>query len=322
MPFPFSRHVAATPARWLAVLITVLLGATLVAVAPAAADPAGLPDAPRIEVLSNRADLISGGDALVEVVLPSRVDPSNVRVDVDGRDVTAAFAVRDNGRFYGVVEGLTIGRNLLTADVRPSVQSRAPAGKSSAQLQITNHPIGGPVVSGPQIQPWVCTTEAAGLGLAVDDQCNAERSIVEFFYRRTSGGGFVAYDPVDPPADVATVTTDQGVTVPYIVRRERGTMNRGIYDVAVLFDPTQPWEPWAPQEAWNGKLIWQFGPGAGTQHRQGATQSVLQDARLSAGFMVANHSLNTHGSNANTIVNAESVMMVKEHIVETYGKIR
>mgnify|MGYP003694656265 CR=1 FL=1 len=31
-----------------------------------------------------------------------------------------------------------------------------------------------------------------------------------------------------------------GVTVPYIVRVERGTLNRGIYDIAVLFDPTKP----------------------------------------------------------------------------------
>ena len=30
---------------------------------------------PRIDVLSNRADLISGGDALVEVVLPRGVEP-------------------------------------------------------------------------------------------------------------------------------------------------------------------------------------------------------------------------------------------------------
>ena len=31
---------------------------------------------PELNVLSNRADLVSGGDALVQVVLPGRVDPS------------------------------------------------------------------------------------------------------------------------------------------------------------------------------------------------------------------------------------------------------
>ena len=43
------------------------------------------------------------------------------------------------------------------------------------------------------------------------------------------------------PADsVAMTTTTAGLTVPYIVRVERGTINRGIYDIAVLFDPTEP----------------------------------------------------------------------------------
>ena len=40
------------------------------------------------------------------------------------------------------------------------------------------------------------------------------------------------------PSDLAMTTTTNGMTVPYIVRVERGTINRGIYDIAVLFDPT------------------------------------------------------------------------------------
>ena len=47
-----------------------------------------------IDVLSNRADLISAGDALVAVDVPAGVDPANVRVTDDGRDVTSAFALR------------------------------------------------------------------------------------------------------------------------------------------------------------------------------------------------------------------------------------
>src|SRR5918995_3557231 len=62
-----------------------------------------------IKVLSNRSDLISGGDALVEIVIPARVATSSVTVDVGGRDVTGAFAVRGNGRFIGRLEGLVLG---------------------------------------------------------------------------------------------------------------------------------------------------------------------------------------------------------------------
>src|SRR2546426_11785347 len=85
---------------------------------------AAVADAPRlaraangfdIKVLSNRADLISGGDALVEIVLPDGVDPASVRVDVDGRNVTAALAVRPHGRDIGLITGLAGRSNGLTA---------------------------------------------------------------------------------------------------------------------------------------------------------------------------------------------------------------
>lgn len=42
-----------------------------------------------IHVLSNRTDLISGGDALVEVLLPAGAPPNAVRVTLSGKDVTS-----------------------------------------------------------------------------------------------------------------------------------------------------------------------------------------------------------------------------------------
>ena len=53
--------------------------------------------------------------------------------------------------------------------------------------------------------------------------------------------------------------------MPYIVRIERGTMNRGIHEIAVLFDPAQPWAAWAPQPQWNHKLVMQYGAGTSQQ---------------------------------------------------------
>src|SRR5947209_19005151 len=109
---------------------------------------AAIADAPRsaraadrfdIKVLSNRADLISGGDALVEIVLPAGVDPTSVRVDVDGRDVTAAFAVRPNGRYMGLITALAERSNVLTA--------RGPDGAGTS-ITITSTPICRHVVAG------------------------------------------------------------------------------------------------------------------------------------------------------------------------------
>lgn len=266
-----------------------------------------------IRVLSNRADLISGGDALVQIVLADWIDPGDVTVDVDGTDVTASFAVRDDGRFLGRVEGLALGVNNLNARV----------GGGGATIPITNHAIGGPIFAGAQIQPWLCTTQNNGLGAAQDAQCNAP-TVYTYHYRSTNPArtGFLAYDPNNPPADVATTTTDQGETVPYIVRRERGTADRGIYDIAVLFDPARGWEPWDKQAGWNGKIHYVFGASCGTIHSQSSPANVLDDRALSRGFMVVNSSMNNLGNNCNTVVSAEAAMMLRERVIERYGEIR
>ena len=146
-------------------------------------------------------------------------------------------------------------------------------------------------------------------------------------------GAFETYDPDQPPpaSDVATTTTDEDHTVPYIVRRERGVIDRGIYDIAVLFDPTKPWEPWSPQRAWNRKLFWPFGGSCQPYHGQvapgdrpdvGGAPGVLDDNALSRGFAVASSGFSVLGNNCNTVVSAEALMMVKEHLVETYGPVR
>src|SRR4051794_23948938 len=91
----------------------------------------------KIEVLSNRADLISGGDALVAVSAPARVFRN-------GTDVTNAFERRADGRFEGLVTGLRSGPNTLTA--------KLPSG-SGAELTIIHHPIGGALFTARPIQP-------------------------------------------------------------------------------------------------------------------------------------------------------------------------
>ncbi|HEY3179052.1 MAG TPA: DUF6351 family protein [Casimicrobiaceae bacterium] len=268
-----------------------------------------------IVVLSNRADLVSGGDALVEIILPdkAKANPSDVKVDVDGHDVTSAFAVRADGRFYGLVTELPNGASVLRAKV--------PNGPG-ARITITNHPIGGPVFSGAEVQPWTCsTTTAPSLGPPLDAQCNAPTQF-RYMYRTTTGQ-FVAYDPAQPPpANLATTTTDLGVTIPYVVRIERGTMNRGIHEIAVLFDPTKPWMPWARQSQWNRKLLMLYGAGTSQVYAQRTPMSVLNHEALSRGFAVANSSMLINSLHANFVTAAETTMMLKEHIIETYGEIR
>src|SRR4051794_4090081 len=89
-----------------------------------AAAPAEAAKAPKIKVLSNRADLISSGDALVAINLPPGVRASRVRVRLNGQPVTSLFAKRENGRFEGLVTGLRDGRNRLTARIRHGAAAR------------------------------------------------------------------------------------------------------------------------------------------------------------------------------------------------------
>lgn len=333
-----------------------------VAVPPAASQPEpgpgggngpGAAPAPRILVISNRADLVSGGDALVEIQWPEGVDPATAKITLDDVDIAKAFARRPNGRYMGLVTGLKVGDNTLAAGL--------PSG--NARITITNHPIGGPVFSGAQMQPWICatrtakavtvkgnagsapasataTTKASGLeGDPVDDQCNAG-TLYTYYYRKASaptsctfgitGGNacYTQYDPASMPADseIADFTNDRGDTAKDLIRVERGTINRTIYALAAPFDPRDTNMPWAPPKGWNGKLVWQFGASTGFSRFQSGPARSLFDASgglgLQRGFMVAIASLTDHGTNANDVLGAETMMMVKELIAERYGRIR
>ena len=111
-----------------------------------------------IRVLSNRADLISGGDALVEVITPDAAQLEGAVVTLGDRAVTDQLTATDAGTLKGLINGLALGNNRLTVVL---------ADDSVLERSIINHPNGGPVISGPQIQPWQCTNAAA-----VDAQCN------------------------------------------------------------------------------------------------------------------------------------------------------
>jgi hypothetical protein len=115
-----------------------------------------------------------------------------------------------------------------------------------------------------------------------------------------------------------------GQTIDYIVRVERGTMNRGIYDIAVLFDATKPWaNGTAPQAQWSGKVYYQFGAATGQPRRQArSTSSWINEMVLTRGYLVAQNSMTDSSLNSNRVSMSETVMMMKEHIGDRYGQIK
>jgi hypothetical protein len=272
-----------------------------------------------IRVVSSRPDMVSGGDALLEItgVTPTPASPA-VSVTVNGRDLTNAFhAASPGGPLLGRVDGLTLGMN--TVEVRAG-------GKSQARLDLLNHPITGPVFSGPHQTPFICQTEDAGLGPALDVDCSA-KTVVTYVYKSTAPPAhFNAYDPQGGrPADLAQTTTTEGRTVDYIVRRERGTINRAIYEIAFLHVPGEPLpDPWTKTPGWNGRIVYFFGGGCSAGYRQGAGASAISDevlsaAVLSGGYASAVSTLNVFGNSCDDVISAETLMMVKEHFIEQFG---
>ena len=302
-------------------VIAALAAALASAPAGALAAAGPTPAAPSVMVLSSRADLISGGEALVAVGLPKGTNPAGVRVRVGTRDVTPEFALRPNGAYEGLVTGLAVGANQLTATL---------PGGASASATIVDHAIGGPLFSGPQVQPWVCTNGSK------DPQCNAPTTYT-YEYMSSVTHGFQPYNPSSPPSDMATTTTQTGVTVPFIVRFETGYQDRDQYQIAVLFQPNKPWAAWQPQPQFNHKLLITHGASCAINHESGTAPSTTGDtvgvpggpstsssptAALGMGFAVMSTALDNAGHNCNVVTEAESLAMAKQHLVDHYGTLR
>ena len=261
--------------------------------------------------------LVSGGDVLVRVEADEGVRLTDVVVLLDDEDVTRRFRP-DPGRhaLLGLVTGLSDGDHTLVAR----------DGREEARQELTSYPITGPMISGPHEQPFYCQTEefelvtGDSLGAPRDERCSVATR-VDYVYRSTDG----KYRPLPDgarPTDLATTTTTDGHTVPFIVRVQTGTVNRAIYESAMLHDPTQPSpDPWTRSAGWNGKLVYSHGGGCrGGWYQQGArTGGVLRDGLLDRGYAVTSASLNVFGQNCNDLLASETHMMVKERFVESYG---
>jgi hypothetical protein len=312
---------------------SVFVAFTLVSLIAAASLPAK-PHAQGIEIrtLSGKPDMVTGGDSLVQIGASGNIALEKITVTLNGKDATRAFRPDAATKvLIGHVEGLVLGNNTIEASLD---------GKSLAKLMLVNHSIAGPLFSGPHQSPFICQTEAAGLGPALDTDCNA-KTVVIYLYKSTeppaprrAGGpggqvdgpavappGFKNYDPATPhPADMAQVTMPDGKTVDYIVRRETGTINRAIYQIAFLHEPGKPLpDSFTRIPGWNGRLIYEFGGGCRAGYHQAAVPSALDDRFLSHGYAIADSSLNVFGNNCDDVISAETLMMVKEHFVEEFG---
>jgi len=285
-----------------------------------------------LRLLSAQPHLVSGGDALVQVEITPGTLLDRVQVTLNGENVTASFRPLSdaiagaNSILRGLVADLELGDHVLTVAVLDA--NEVSISNAGATLTLTNWPSSGPLISGPHESPFYCQTESfqigpdlGFLGAPLDVNCSVNTR-VDFVYRSIEGQFKALSSPDERPADLQQTKITTGEYVPYIVRLETGTINRAIYQTAVLaVSPDAAPDPWRRGSGWNGRLIYKFGGGCREGwNRQGQrVDEVLDPLMLSKGFATASASLNVFGNNCNTLLAAETMMMVKERFIERHG---
>ncbi|HTD75170.1 MAG TPA: DUF6351 family protein [Steroidobacteraceae bacterium] len=298
----------------------------------------------QISTLSSRPQLVSGGNVLTSIVLPQSLDQSQVRVTLNGQDIANEFIADEAAHsLVGLVTGLRLGENSLIA-----WSANSHDGSTWTRLTLTNHPITGPIISGPHQQPFICTAaqykiysglygidliDDTTLAPPTDAHCSVATKITYLYLPK----GGTAFKPLPNakllPDDVSQVTTLAGATVNFVVRVETASIDRGIYQSAVLHDPTLDDEPsWrTPPRGWNRRLIVVEGAGCpGGWYHQGTAGasmslagvvefSLFSPARLGEGYALFANTLQNASQNCNSVLAGEAAMMSKEHFIKTYG---
>jgi hypothetical protein len=101
-----------------------------------------------------------------EVRTHDRGAARHLRIEVDGRDVLSSFREMPDGSRLGLLTGLSVGPHTIVARANGSGKGSPPG--RTARLDVVNHPITGPLFSGPQQQPFFCETVQAGLDPPTD----------------------------------------------------------------------------------------------------------------------------------------------------------
>lgn len=292
-----------------------------------------------LTILSSAPDQVSGGDVKVAIDLPEGHLGSLLLLN--NKLVTSGLQ-RSGDRVGGIIDGLRVGENQLRVWHFRFFEGRFFL-ESGGMADLINHPITGPLFSGPQQQPFVCTvTSEFGIQPMVDSSsppgfkvfddngnvtgystnCSID-SFVTYHYRTEAGAWADWPDDGSMPEDLATTVTIDGNEVDFVVRVERGTINRFIYSYAMLVDPASigvenenSWD----LSRWNRRLLYYFQGGVGIGHTQGGWSSsrAMNADVLGLGHAIAYSTGNRTGEHYNLQVGGETALMTKEHFIKRY----
>lgn len=280
-----------------------------------------------IETLSTKPWLVTGGDVLVEVTIADGSSVDLLEIELNGMDVTHHFINVSSKSKQALLKDLPDGESVLTAGLS--------GGNDLTTLRITNFPINGPIISGPHQQPFYCQSEefllisGGVLGVPSDANCSVATR-VDYVYWSVENEAFQpfsflmseAFQNAENPEDLGTITLATGEVLPYIVRVETGTVNRAIYEIAMLHQsPQEQVDPWNRSSSWNGKLVYTHGGGcrSGWYQQGNRTGGVMREGLFAQGYAVVSSTLNVFGQNCNDLLASETHIMVKERFIENYG---
>ena len=304
-------------------LMLSLVGAAVVALlmqsAAFAQQPAsgGNQGALQLRVVSSPPQLVSGGDARVEVVVPAGVPFSAVHVELNGSDVSSVFGPDPEGghQLEGVVTGIALGKSRLEAFVVAPGHPR-----DRTLVSVTNYPLEGPMFSGKRQEVFLCATPGNAANaflppIAQSETCSTP-SLTGFLYR--TAAGWAPYTPGTTPADAVPVAPYGS---PFVVLFERGVINRFVYSLAIPV-PTPAAADEVDLSRWNERLIYKFQGGVGIGHYQGnpSRGEMLYDPGLAKGYAIAYSTGNRTSTHYNLELGGETSIMVKDRFISEFAE--
>ena len=302
---------------------------------PSSGPPPTTPPASKIalQLLSSQPEHVSGGDARIAVLAP-QADQAQIELWLNDAKISPALE-GDAQRLEGLVTGLKLGANTL--ELRHRTRGKLDT------LTLTNHPITGPMFAGPKQEPFVCSVvtelgkeplvdttdpkyfavkDGGGATVGHSQHCSIAPYVL-YYYMPVGGTTHSHYLPMPAdgsrPANIAKTTLTDGREVDFIVRWERGTINRFIYQYVMLApfgeDPAKP-----DTRLWNKRLVYHFQGGVGFGHYQGRAdkRAGLVDA-IGKGYAIAYSTGNRTGEHYDMILGGETALMTKEGFIKRYG---
>ena len=252
---------------------------------------------------------------LVRVTPPDPGAAKHLRVEVDGVDVTSSFHGQA-GRLVARARRRDERRTARRSSRGRTGTGTAHLGAGRPRLKVVNHPITGRCS---RARSSSRSSARRRVRPRPGDRaaCSAPTQVTYRTARRPARSPPLA-DPTVRPADLARRRRWTAGPCDYIVRLERGTIDRAVYEIAALYDRRSR-RARSPRSraGTSGSSTRSAAAATSATTRAPATGGVLNDLFLSQGYAVASSSLNVLDNNCSPVISAEAAMMVKEHFIET-----